>query len=265
MPDSFHKKFKEKDFTALDNGIFRDARISLKARGLLCTAMSLPDDWNFSIRGLAAICKESVTAIQSALDELEQFGYLRRSRTQSHTEAGTFGHTDYSFFEVPEIAREEPCIQNPYTDEPYTENRVQEIIKQENIPPVSPEGEQPAAKPKKDKPTFPPDSIAYRCAAYLDRQIRERLPEKKAADERTLQAWADCFERCHRLDGYSWEIISAVLHFSQRDEFWSRNILSGRTFRAKFDKLYAKMQSPPRSAPKDERRAGYLPEVSDKW
>ena len=102
----------------------------------------------------------------------------------------------------------------------------------------------PRAKKKSESPkTFSPDEKAYKAAAYLDRRIRERLPSQKPADERRLQSWAGAFDKCNRLDGQSWENIARVLKFSQDDQFWQNNILSGTKFREKFLQLLAKMQS----------------------
>ena len=101
MPDRLRKKLKHGGFTAIDNGIFFDKRISLKARGLLCTALSLPEGWEFSVRGLSAICKDNRTAIESALRELEEAGYLRRDERQARGSDGRFGGLDYSFTDVP--------------------------------------------------------------------------------------------------------------------------------------------------------------------
>ncbi|MDE7122299.1 MAG: helix-turn-helix domain-containing protein, partial [Oscillospiraceae bacterium] len=67
---------KNKDYTVVSNVHLRDKRISLKAKGLLTLMLSLPEDWDYSIAGLAAICKEGKDAIQTTLSELEQFHYL---------------------------------------------------------------------------------------------------------------------------------------------------------------------------------------------
>ena len=66
---------KSKNYTVMSNIHLRDKNISLKAKGLLSVALSLPDDWNYSLSGLASICKESITAIRSAIKELCQSGY----------------------------------------------------------------------------------------------------------------------------------------------------------------------------------------------
>lgn len=68
---------KTKNYTVMSNRhLFSKPPLSLKAKGLLCMFLALPDDWNYSINGLVAICKESRDAIKSAMDELKQAGYL---------------------------------------------------------------------------------------------------------------------------------------------------------------------------------------------
>ena len=91
---------------------------------------------------------------------------------------------------------------------------------------------------------FSSEDNAYQAAVYLDRQIQARFEGQKSVGEKRLQAWAVEFDRCHRLDGHSWEDISKVLRFSQKDPFWSQNILSGGKFRDKYLQLLAKMRTP---------------------
>ena len=67
---------KTKDYTIMSNCHFREKDMSLKAKGLLSLMLSLPDNWDYSISGLVAICKENESAIKSTLDELKDFGYL---------------------------------------------------------------------------------------------------------------------------------------------------------------------------------------------
>jgi hypothetical protein len=100
--------------------------------------------------------------------------------------------------------------------------------------------EMPVGKSDKRK-VFEHDSKPYKCAKYLDKQIRERLPKVNPADERTLQRWADAFDKLNRINKYEWDLISDVLVFSQEDKFWQTNILSGDKFRKQFESLYAKM------------------------
>lgn len=103
--------------------------------------------------------------------------------------------------------------------------------------------EEAISRARKKTKTFPQDSKAYKAAAYLDGCICKRLPTQKPSDEHRLQSWAVDFDKCHRIDGQSWDDIARVVKFSQEDPFWQNNILSGGKFREKFVQLLAKMQS----------------------
>ena len=65
---------RTRDYTVMSNHHLRNRALSLKAKGLLSMMLSLPDDWNYTTRGLAKICKEGVDAIGGALRELEGAG-----------------------------------------------------------------------------------------------------------------------------------------------------------------------------------------------
>ena len=90
---------KVKDYTTISNYHLRDKRLSLKAKGLLTMILALPEDWNFTIRGLSAICKEGVESIGTALKELEKGGYLVRKRVRGAD--GRMNDTEYNFYEEP--------------------------------------------------------------------------------------------------------------------------------------------------------------------
>ena len=68
---------KTKNYTVMSNYHLKEKEMSLKAKGLLSLMLSLPDNWDYSIAGLVAICKENETAIKSTLEELKEFGYLK--------------------------------------------------------------------------------------------------------------------------------------------------------------------------------------------
>lgn len=89
---------KRKGYTIMSNYHLRDKNLSLKAKGLLSIMLSLPDEWHYNVRGLAAICKEGVTSISSTLKELEQCGYMRRHQPN---EGGKFGEIEYIISETP--------------------------------------------------------------------------------------------------------------------------------------------------------------------
>jgi len=114
--------------TTMCNCHLRDKSLSLKAKGLLSLFLSLPDEWHYSVRGIAAICKEGVDGINSTLQELEKNGYLIRH--QKRQAGGRMGETEYVIFEQPHTdspRMELPCTEKPYTavpdtEEPCTEN-----------------------------------------------------------------------------------------------------------------------------------------------
>lgn len=84
-----HHSFDD-HYTQIPNDWVRDSRLSLKAIGLLAQIMSHKPGWNLSIRSIARINETGVGTIKSAVEELEQFGYLQRSQNQLHNEDGTF-------------------------------------------------------------------------------------------------------------------------------------------------------------------------------
>lgn len=77
---------KESNYTVLSNEPLREKKMSLKAKGMLCVMLSLPDDWNYSISGLESICSEGPKAIRTTLKELEDFGYLYREKCMERME-----------------------------------------------------------------------------------------------------------------------------------------------------------------------------------
>ena len=76
MPSSVCRVNKNANYTVMSNYHLRSTNLSLKAIGLLSKVLSLPENWDYSISGLTAICKEKETAIKAALDELKHWGYL---------------------------------------------------------------------------------------------------------------------------------------------------------------------------------------------
>lgn len=101
----FLRKEHKENYTCINNDVFR-SELSLKARGMLCTMLSLPDDWEFSENGLQAILKDGQTSIRSAIKELESAGFL--SRTRERDENGRMGKCvwivcDYPRFENPNL------------------------------------------------------------------------------------------------------------------------------------------------------------------
>ena len=104
---------QERDFTALPNALLQDKRLELRDVGLLCFMLSLPPNWDFSIRGLAAILPhDGVAAIGKSLQRIEAAGYLQRKQDRGK---------DGKLLPVVWFVSDEPHIDFPYTDNPDTE------------------------------------------------------------------------------------------------------------------------------------------------
>ena len=116
---------KNRDYCTINNTVLRDKRISLKAKGLLVTMLSLPEDWDYSIEGLATILKEGKDAVRSAIQELEKFGYVERIKDRA--ENGSFNGYVYIIRELPVLdnTEVEPSAENPTTVNPTAENPTQ--------------------------------------------------------------------------------------------------------------------------------------------
>lgn len=107
------RKNKQSNYTVIDNGIFKDKGLSLKAKGLLCQMLSLPDNWNYSLEGLVTLSSDGISSVRSALKELENHMYFKRRRLY---EDGKLAGVEYIVSETP-----------------MCENLILENLKQENL------------------------------------------------------------------------------------------------------------------------------------
>ena len=95
--------------------------------------LSLPEDWNYTTRGLAKICKEGVDAIGAALRELEAAGYIVRHKLRDRQ--GRISDTEYVIYEQPQLRKpdtDSPDTENPYMDKPDTEKPAELNIEKSN-------------------------------------------------------------------------------------------------------------------------------------
>lgn len=119
---------KTKDFTIMCNHHLRNTELSLKAKGLLSLMLSLPEDWDYTMKGLARICKDGIDSISGGIRELEAHGYLVRARIRGAN--GQLGSIEYTILEQPKTPsptqekpiRENPVQANPMLDAPIQEN-----------------------------------------------------------------------------------------------------------------------------------------------
>ena len=157
-------------YTVLPNGILRDTGLSLKTKGLFAIILSLPEDWDYSVAGLATVAGCGRDAIRSALAEMEKSGYLSRSR--SHGDGGKFTGIVYTIrdqaeplSENPTMAEEAPLsgfpiLAEPTLVDPSSENPTQlnkDIQNKDLINPHSPpEGDKPQRKKRQRRPKSEP-------------------------------------------------------------------------------------------------------------
>lgn len=111
------RKEKRNSYTVIDNEIFKDNTLSMKAKGLLCQMLSLPDNWNYSIAGLTTLVSDGESAVRSALKELKDAGYFRREQVRKD---GKIAKIEY-------VISEYKNCENLVVDFPQQEN-----LKQEN-------------------------------------------------------------------------------------------------------------------------------------
>lgn len=165
-------KNRTQGFTVIANDIFRDRRIRLRSLGLLCQMLSLPDEWHFTERGLAALFDhDGRDAIRSAVKDLEDLGYLRRYRLRD--ESGKFG--DW-VWEISDTPRSAPGSENPTLENPTLENPTAYKIRMDK------------AKSDKHTPPTPSEDIEEDRA---ERAVREcvRGHEEEEAWRRYLAAY----------------------------------------------------------------------------
>jgi len=160
---------RTRDYTVMSNHHLRNANLSLKAKGLLSMMLSLPEDWNYTTRGLAKICKEGVDAIGAALRELEAAGYIVRHKLRDRQ--GRISDTEYVIYEQPQLRKpdtDSPDTENPYMDKPDTEKPAELNIEKSNTQKSITDGSST-------------DSIPFRETAAA------RPPERKGRDAMSVE------------------------------------------------------------------------------
>lgn len=117
---------KTRDYTVMSNHHLRNTDLSLKAKGLLSLMLSLPEDWDYTMKGLARICKDGIDSISGGIRELEAHGYLIRERIRN--ENGQLGSIEYTILEQPKPPapiQEPPILENPIQADPTLDTPMQ--------------------------------------------------------------------------------------------------------------------------------------------
>lgn len=222
---------KTKNFTVMSNFHFKDKRLTLKAKGLLSQMLSLPDDWDYSVNGLVAINRESKTAIQGALKELEKCGYLTRTRT--HDDMGRIDYI-YDIYETPRTVLPQP--ENPVTVNQCTGNQPQLSTEESSTNKSSTDnknimGQSPSPKektedrPKNAKRFVPPtlEEVRRYCEERkngIDAQYFIDYYEARGwelSKGRKVKDWKACVRTWER-NSTSYSKPSKKNHTSKRDE-----------------------------------------------
>ena len=165
---------RTRDYTVMSNHHLRDKALSLKSKGLLSMMLSLPEDWNYTTRGLAKICKEGVDAIGGALRELESAGYIVRHQLRDRQ--GRISDTEYVIYEQPQPKAPDmpqpdtasPDTENPYLADPDTEKPAELNIEKSKTQKSNTQGSST-------------DSIPFRETAAA------RPPERKGRDAMSVE------------------------------------------------------------------------------
>ena len=116
---------KTSSYIVMSNHHLRNPDLTLKAKGLLSLMLSLPENWDYTLKGLSCICRENVDAIRTAVWELEKAGYI--TRRQGRDEKGKMTAIEYTIYEFPQPPKPKiPVSENPISDNPTTEIPVSE-------------------------------------------------------------------------------------------------------------------------------------------
>ena len=203
---------RNKGYTVMSNHHLRNKELSLKAKGLLSQMLSLPEDWDYTLKGLSLINREKIDAIREAIKELERAGYIVRSRERD--EKGRLRGADYVIFEQPQPPTPDlPTLENPTLDNPTQEKPTLEKPTLENPTQLN-KDIQRTDLPKKEKiitdeqsthsiPILSPNPSPCREAA---------TPPERKGTEATAQSAVDIYREIIK-DNIDYDILKQDMKF----------------------------------------------------
>lgn len=207
--------------TRVQNSIIWDKNLSVMARFSLIAMFSLPDSWDYSVRGMAVLLGVSKDTMSKYIKELETAGYIKR--TQTHVEKGTFSKSVYILTDTPgDFGNEDdlPCPKNYDTDEqcpnssaPVTpapvkspqKKRTEEKKRTKQVTPKAPTGGRRSNEPK-EAPDWKPERFAAFWEAYpcgKSKQAAIRAWDKLRPDDDLIRAMALGLKRA--MAGEDWQ------------------------------------------------------------
>ena len=211
----------------IPNTILQNKNLTLKAKGLWAYLNSKPEGWDFSAERIAAEQADGREAVKSALRELENAGLLVRTITSKGY--ATFETT----YELKTKIDGGKIVGGKYADEKHADIIKQNKVKQNK---VKQNENNLMSAPAKPAPTRELPNEAKELAHLLHYLILQNKPDRRIQDGWT-DRWAEDIEKAHRIDGRSWEHLKAAIIWSQRDDFWKQNILSGEKLRKHYDRM----------------------------
>lgn len=214
---------KTRDFTVMSNHHLRDKNLTLKAKGLLSVILSLPDDWKYSIAGLAAICKEGTSAVKSALQELTDAGYVTVTKLYpNQTETGRIEYV-YDIHETPQAPRKQGVENLPL--------EFQQVENQGQLNTEEPNTDKPNTKDKtkkEDKEELPYAEIIDYLNEKASRRYRPSTPKTR---EHIRARWSEGY----RLDDFK-RVIDVKVADWLGDDKMDRYLCPDTLFGTKFEK-----------------------------
>ena len=137
---------KSRDFTVVANCVFKDRSLSAKAKGILVEMLSLPESWDYTLKGLTTLFSDGIDSIRQGINELEKHGYIVRERKRDAR--GRLGGMEYVIYETPHKPVENSIDSAaPESSEPTTEKPTQDSSAEE-MPTVYKELRQHRTKPR---------------------------------------------------------------------------------------------------------------------
>jgi hypothetical protein len=225
-----HRHPKTRNFTQVENSLVRDGDLSFRATGLLVYLLSLPDGSAINSSTLARAKSEGRDAIRSAIKELEQFGYVVRTKAQGKD--GRWATETHVY--------EEPAPENPASEPRPSETQALSLSESKT------DETEDSVRVREPHPS---DAVAMALCERLAHNIELNGSKRPTITKR----WHDAARLMLVKDGYLVRDIETLIDWSQNDEFWRANILSMPKLREKYETLRLQAQRQPKRSRRDAK------------
>lgn len=195
---------KTQDYVVMSNHHLRNKNLTLKAKGLLSQMLSLPDDWNYTLAGLAHINKESIDAVRTAVWELEKEGYIEKTRERD--EKGKLGGTIYNIYEVPP--------KNNLDPKPQVKKDTNNKIKTNNLSNTNKDNKNKEVTKKTETENLQKSNMAP-LNSIAQTNIEQQKDEKESNDNRR--------ERIGKKDIYEYNKYREIIKNNIEYDWWVEN------------------------------------------